>query len=516
MLIVLGFLIAALIGLLIVPAYRRRTERLAIEKIKRAMPLTEAEIRADKDRLRADYALTIHELEYGLETATLAAARQRVEINRRDAVISGLEDEVGQLRTSLEGHENARRVLEQTIMDRLPKVEQRLAEARKLLIQRDREVATLSQTAQKQARALEDASQLNAQTRDEVHRLTAALNVRSSRNRPGMKSHDIEDEVALRTELETLRAKVRDQSGQITELEGLLAVASDGEPTASQDSRDRKDHRAEVVRLRSELSEAEAALRSAQSAVEASRRGRSHSEAEIEALKAKAEDQSAEIGRLRAGLAAYQAAEKDHKSLAQSKLAMHSRIAILQAQTEDQAQKILSLKAEVAAANERTALQAAHYTDELRQLSAHTAPPGGSSLRGSILRSTEPDKRRSLTERISTDRVAARRGGEGESQKADTKNDAPGPAQTSEATDASRRTGFSRDRVGEPRPRIEREAAEVSISRHESLNKTQLAPADTLSEERDNAADDAAHDDRSAKRSPPGLLERITRLDRAE
>ena len=499
MLVLLGFLIATLIGLLIVPAYRRRTERLAVERLKRSMPLTEAEIRADKDRLRADYALIIHELEYKLEKATLAAARQRVEINRRDAIISGLEEELGKLRTTLEGHENARRVLEQTIMDRLPKVEERLAEARKLLVQRDREVASLSETAQKQARALEEANLLNAQSRDEVLRLTAALNARSARNRRDIGKADAEDEVALREELEMLRAKMRDQLDRIRDLEGA---------SASEKGIQRKDHRPEVVRLRSELSEAEAALRSALSAVEAGRRARINFESEIEALKARAEKQSAEINRLRAGLAVYQAAEKDQKSQAQNKLAMHSRIAVLQAQTEEQEKKIQSLKAEVAAAHERAASQAAHYTDELRQLGARSS--GRSSLRGDVIgRGTETDKRRSLTERIgAADRLAGKRGDaigmqEGEAQ---------GPAQVSGGKATPRRTDLTEDGAGEPRPRIEREAAEVTISRHErSGTFTETPGGESL-----NSSEYGPHDDRPAKRPSSGLLERITRLDRAD
>src|SRR5665647_1868357 len=123
MLAALGFLTAALLALFIAPLYRRRVARLTTEMLKRSMPLTEAEIRADKDRLRAEFAIRIHKLETKVEEATEASARQMVELNRRDAAISDLEGEVSHQRSFLEEHENARRVLEQTIMDRLPKVE---------------------------------------------------------------------------------------------------------------------------------------------------------------------------------------------------------------------------------------------------------------------------------------------------------------------------------------------------------------------------------------------------------
>jgi hypothetical protein len=142
------------------------------------MPITEAEIRADKDRIRAEYALLVHKLETKLEETNHAAARQLIELNRRDAVISALESDGAKAKTALEEHENARRVLEQTIVDRLPKVEHRLAEAKKLLFQRDREVTDLSRTSEKQGRALEEATQINKQQADELHRLNAALTTR--------------------------------------------------------------------------------------------------------------------------------------------------------------------------------------------------------------------------------------------------------------------------------------------------------------------------------------------------
>ncbi len=225
MLAALGFLTAALLALFIAPLYRRRVARLTTEMLKRSMPLTEAEIRADKDRLRAEAAIRIHKLETKAEEAAEASARQMVELNRRDAVISELEGDVARQGTALEEHENARRVLEQTIMDRLPKVEHRLAEARKLLFQRDREIVSLTQSSEKQQRALEEVTQINTQQTDEVHRLKAALNTRASRNREGFGDARYDGEVALRTEIEALRAKTRDQTALIARLQSLVARA---------------------------------------------------------------------------------------------------------------------------------------------------------------------------------------------------------------------------------------------------------------------------------------------------
>ncbi len=71
MLVALGFFTAGLIGFLLAPLYGRRSARLATEQLHATMPLTSMEIAADKDRLRATYALTIHKLEQKVERASV-------------------------------------------------------------------------------------------------------------------------------------------------------------------------------------------------------------------------------------------------------------------------------------------------------------------------------------------------------------------------------------------------------------------------------------------------------------
>ncbi|MEM1371239.1 MAG: hypothetical protein AAGG72_03305, partial [Pseudomonadota bacterium] len=223
MLIASGFLLGTLVFLAIAPAYRKRTERLTMEAVRAAMPLTEDEIRAEQDRLRADYAIKLHKLQEANEKATLKTAKQRVEINRRDASIVSLNEQVRDLGTALEEQTGARQVFEKTVKEKLPKVEQRLADAKQLLMQRDDEISQLTDAAERRARALEETSQINTQNRDEIHRLQAALSTRAARNREGLGDPRFDGEVALRTELEALRAKTRDQAQLITKLQGLVS-----------------------------------------------------------------------------------------------------------------------------------------------------------------------------------------------------------------------------------------------------------------------------------------------------
>ena len=102
MLVTLGALLAALALLFLMPAYRRRIERFTLEQIKRSLPVTENEIRADKDRLRAEFALEVHKLESRLDEAAVTAARQAVEVNRRDARITELEQLLETRKTDVE------------------------------------------------------------------------------------------------------------------------------------------------------------------------------------------------------------------------------------------------------------------------------------------------------------------------------------------------------------------------------------------------------------------------------
>ena len=232
MLVLFGFLLAALIVLVVLPAYRRRVERFATGEIRRTLPLTEAEMRADKDRLRAEFALKLHRLEMKLEEASYAAARQTIEINRREAKISDL-DQAFQVQASrLEEHENARRVLEQAVADRLPKVEQRLAETRRLLSARDAELAGLAKSSLMQTAALEEATQINVQQASEVERLKTALEARSTRHQEARSEGRVEAEAALKSELEALRAKAREQTALIDRLQKDLKDLANKSVTA--------------------------------------------------------------------------------------------------------------------------------------------------------------------------------------------------------------------------------------------------------------------------------------------
>jgi chromosome segregation ATPase len=378
MLVALGFLAASLLGLLVASAFWSRAVRLTTARIKQSMPVSEPEIKADRDRLRAEYAIKVHKLEMQLDQAKLARARQMIDLNRRDASISTLETDVVQLKADLEENQNARRVLEQTVADRLPRVEARLNEAKRLLFNRDREIAELTAGAKRQRSALEEASSINAQQNAQIEQLSRTLTTRGGRGRQGAADGGSEGEVALRAEIESLRAKAREQAILIDRLQRRhgpgYALAPPSGAGASE---------GDITRAQRDISEAEAALQSVRGGASDGDMAAAASayEREIRALKAGAQDQAGEIARLKAALAAFEQQDRTG-GLKDSKIALKARLGSAQAQADQQAATIAKLRAELAAAHERLARQAAHFMGEMRRIgTGGTAPPAAAQAR---------------------------------------------------------------------------------------------------------------------------------------
>src|SRR6476659_168774 len=306
MLVALGFLAASLLGLLVASAFWSRAVRLTTARIKQSMPVSEPEIRADRDRLRAEYAIKVHKLEMQLEQAKIERARQLIDLNRRDASISMLGTDLAQMKAELEENQNARRVLEQTVADRRPRVEARLAEAKRLLFNRDREIAELTAGARRHKQALEEASSINAQKNAQIERLSTALTTRGSARGRQSAGNGADAEVALRSEIESLRNKSAEQALLIDRLQRRL-----GSGFTAAEAGIQAQPESEADKARKDISEAEAAIGSARAAATPTDAGAVAHEREVRALRARTEDQAGEIARHKAGLTPFE--QEDEK-----------------------------------------------------------------------------------------------------------------------------------------------------------------------------------------------------------
>jgi chromosome segregation ATPase len=90
----LGFLVAALIALLIIPAVNARAERLARRRLEALFPLSITELTAEKDHLRAEFAVLQRRLERKAEEALATKHHDLEELGRRAVRIEALEGEI--------------------------------------------------------------------------------------------------------------------------------------------------------------------------------------------------------------------------------------------------------------------------------------------------------------------------------------------------------------------------------------------------------------------------------------
>ena len=133
----LGLLIAALGALILLPAVWRRAVRLTKKRIEAATPITMSEFRADKDQLRAEFALQTRRLEMTVETLRKRLADQLRDVNRSKQELDGLDGERSkhqQITREFEERETAQR-------QRALALEKEIADLSQKLRMRERELA---------------------------------------------------------------------------------------------------------------------------------------------------------------------------------------------------------------------------------------------------------------------------------------------------------------------------------------------------------------------------------------
>ena len=188
MYVALGFLLASLLALMVAPAFWKRAVRLTRRRVEMTMPMSAADIQADKDQLRAEFAIELRRVEVALEKAKDKAARELVEANKRRVEISEINTELEGIKGRLNEKENANRVLEQTIRRRLPELEGRLKAAKEAMAALEAANAELRNTAGAQAEALKLARSTLSSQRGDIDQLRGALEGEATSSRRSAKS----------------------------------------------------------------------------------------------------------------------------------------------------------------------------------------------------------------------------------------------------------------------------------------------------------------------------------------
>ncbi len=187
----IGFLVAGLIGLVLVPLVHNRATRLAAKRFEAATPVSMSEIQADKDQLRAEFAMSTRRLEMSVEQLKARTTGQLSELGKKTEAITRLKSDLGEKTAVIFALEAREKALREQI---------RASEE---------EIAVKTNTMHETARTLSDKEAELAKRSAEL----GDQNFLSDSQRVEI--------IALRTQVEALR-------GQIDRLEVEVKDAEDG------------------------------------------------------------------------------------------------------------------------------------------------------------------------------------------------------------------------------------------------------------------------------------------------
>jgi chromosome segregation ATPase len=246
---VLGFLCAVFLVSLIAPAVWRRAVVLTRRRLEASLPLTPAEIQADKDRVRAEYAMTTRRLEITVKNLQEKVAEQVVEIARGHEALKGLAVEKKDKNQALSDLQAKTAELRQREED-LHRLSEKHAQAERALEKRALELQKLEQM-------YDDASfsssnrQIELVAREsELDKLASDIALlRSQRKEADKRNQEIASEG--KSAREALKAEKKKTAELDKKVERLLATLADRE-----EKLDRRDK--DLARMRERSKEAAA------------------------------------------------------------------------------------------------------------------------------------------------------------------------------------------------------------------------------------------------------------------
>ena len=147
MYLAIGFLVAMLLGLMIVPLIHNRAVRLTTRRMEAATPLSMAEIQADKDQLRAEFAMSARRLEMSVDQLKHKTTSQLAELGKKTEAINRMKIELGEKNAtifSLEAREKAMKDQLRATEEEFAAKTGALREAEKALSDKQSELGRLS------------------------------------------------------------------------------------------------------------------------------------------------------------------------------------------------------------------------------------------------------------------------------------------------------------------------------------------------------------------------------------
>jgi chromosome segregation ATPase len=200
----IGFLVAGLLVLGVIPLVHARAVRLTMKRLEAVTPMSMAEIQADKDQLRAEFAMSTRRLEMSVEQMKAKTTSQLAEIGKKSEGMGRLKLELGEKTAALLAIE----AKEAQLTEELSGTQQQLA-------------ATANELA--------ETEQVLTAIQNEFAKLTANFNETSL-----SADNQHVELVALRTQVEAFRSQIDSYEKDNADLQSRLAHTSADLQTTTQ------------------------------------------------------------------------------------------------------------------------------------------------------------------------------------------------------------------------------------------------------------------------------------------
>ncbi len=258
MIFALGFLTTGLLTLMFLPAIWRRALRLTQRRLEQRLPLSMNEVAAERDQLRAEFAIERRRIEQANEAMVETRAKDLAELSRRTGRIAALQSDVAalgdratRLQTALEeaqmraAHaEGVWSALEKQVMDSSALAQRRMEDS--VAIQRGLVAASdLAETRRVQIAGLEMQVEALQAERDDLRRELAQTQLHLAEKTSAAdlfaKERDFtrSDLVAANLRREALQKDLDDLTTRLAEREGELRETERARARLSNDLADR-------------------------------------------------------------------------------------------------------------------------------------------------------------------------------------------------------------------------------------------------------------------------------------
>src|SRR5579871_2555142 len=229
MYLAIGFLLSMLCGLMIVPLVHNRAVRLTTRRMEAATPLSMAEIQADKDQLRAEFAMSARRLEMSVEQLKSKTTSQLAELGKKTDAINRMKIELGEKNATIFALE----AREKAVKEQLRATEEEFAAKTEGLRQAEKALTDKQAELTKLGTELNDRSMVADSRQVELVAVRAQIEELRSRVSDAEKDFAAtqarltqergESEVATR-DLTEARSRVENLSQRVTDLDRQLIV----------------------------------------------------------------------------------------------------------------------------------------------------------------------------------------------------------------------------------------------------------------------------------------------------